>query len=209
VQIFDKRTRLCYNQAVLNNPSPNDRPPFSPEFSGSDYSHPEFEMVGSVFHIGDRSLSYDIKVGGGRRLFLWQSDEEDFSLAETAGWQRLLLPNQNSNGYACLEIPEGTRSAQSVLSGLEAWTGEKLRVINFISDYRKAVESVTNGKVDVSVSLTTTAKTKSGEFFITPPHNLTDDTELMKAWSDRLTKELESVLLPEDDKETLLAQLKT
>ncbi len=179
---------------------------YSPEHLGhSPLERPTYESVGSVFHIGDTSQSYDV-IQDGHRIFLWEKSEDDAMLARVAGWQRFTKQGE-AGDFSRLEVPEGTRSARSILSGLEAWGGEKAEALNFLGRYTQVVQQVSGGKVDVSVSLATVARTKKREFFITPPHNLVDDPVLIDVWQRKVVDEAQTVLLAEDNREALIAKL--
>lgn len=163
---------------------------------------PEFEPTGNVFSIGDRGVSYDVRERGERRLFLWMYNDEDFNLAKVAGWAEMLEGIED--GVAYLNIPEGTRSARSILGGLEAWPGEKRHIIDFMADYKKKVQSEFE-LYDATLSLKTIARTKDGRFFVTPPHDLILDTVRVEDHKTVLAQELDQVLLRDENHDELVA----
>lgn len=182
--------------------------PNSPNhFSIDPGSH--FEEVGSVFHIGDPTVSMDIQFKkdleqGPQRFYAWEMTPADEQLADMARWQEYVAGTYG--GFTYLDVPNGTRAARSILGGVEAWQGEKADIIQFIEDYEGDIYNRFNA-VDASVSLDTVARTKDRKgFFITPPHHLVGDREEAKAWLERLQQELDEVLLTDENRKHLVEQ---
>lgn len=155
-----------------------------------------FNKVGSVFRIGKADRTLDL-IQDNVRVLLWQPTREDSRLALAAGWEGRIKHSLVHAPYQAIGIPMGSRSAESILGGVEAWDDEKLEFINFIGGYSRAVREMT-GKTDVSVSLETVARTAEGEFFITPPHMLTDNAHKITEWQRKLALDIDTVMMAEE-----------
>jgi hypothetical protein len=159
-----------------------------------------FNRVGSVFRIGNPETTYDL-VEDKLRLLVWTPAAFDTQLALAAGWQNKVKQGHSGPNQRTIQIPLGTRSAENVLGGVEAWPNEKLDFIEFIGNYSRAVHELT-GKTDVSVGLRTVARTNDGDFFITPPHTLTSNPDEINEWRTTLAASIETVLLAEESPQT-------
>lgn len=177
-------------------------PPF---FSGDN--HPE--RVPGPLGIGQPNLSYEITIGG-KRLLGWHLGEYDKTLQDVAGWAPIFRDESPERGIAYIEVPEGTRSAASVLSGLEAWDGEKSDVLKFIADYHRKVRTEF-GATDMSVGLGSVAVTKEGtqeerQMFIVPPHHLSDGETNAINWEESIIADVRLVLRDEPTRDQLLGE---
>lgn len=156
----------------------------------------------SVFRIGNPRQTEEWSIDN-RRVLKWLPSEEDFAYGEVAGWAE--LPNTvDEEGFGYIEIPAGTRSASSVLSGLEAWEGEKASILDFLVKYQTTLRRQF-GVLDSSVTLETVAIAKDRFMFVTPPHAATNDFEAMNTWHNELMKDLDKVLAIEPNREELLS----
>lgn len=156
---------------------------------------------GSAFRVGNPELTQEY-FKDGRKILQWVAGDLDESLADLAGWKNLphALPRDE---MGCLEIPAGTRSASSVLSGMEAWEGEKAEVLSFVAEYEKHVSEKFGG-VDVGVNLDTVAVTKDRKFFIVPPHIVSREESDKSVWFMNWVKDLEQVLATEPSRRDLI-----
>jgi hypothetical protein len=91
-------------------------------------------------------------------------------------------------GY--MQLPSGTRNAKSVLSGTEAWSGEKLKIIKTVSDYINDLKDQGLG-FDENLSWTGIGITPDLDIFIAPPNKI---TKLNKTQETQKKSELVEVL---------------
>lgn len=161
--------------------------------------------VSPLFRIGNPTESIETKEAGVRKL-LWNANGDEW-LKDIAGWGD--LPHGLSeDGFMLIDVPEGTRNAGGILSGVEAWRGEKAEIIDFLLQYVDAVYAATDGMVDVGLGLDTVAVTKTeGEKFVAPPHHLLGDPDGVSAWRTRILNDAYSVLAGDQNREQLVHHL--
>lgn len=160
---------------------------------------PRPESRPSPFRVGAPDRSYDY-VMGGARFYEWQATDTDAYLSRIAGWGKLILVREGQ-----LELPISVRSASSVLSGTEAFPGEKDEVVRFMVDYTGMVRKTLQA-TDVSLALDTVAVMRgSKDKLVVPPHTLETDAEAVAAWYSALDEDLAKVLEQEPRREELLA----
>lgn len=163
----------------------------SPEGSAPQPSGPE--LTGSVFRIGDESVSGDY-ISDAKRYLLWVPGPDDEALKDLARWGDM-LPQATEGGHMAISIPESTRPLRSILGGVAAWRSEKQVPLEFVLDYTRKVQERLGG-VDVSVSLDTIARTRDGgKLFITPPHSLVrDERTVIEDWKAGFVHQIRQAL---------------
>jgi hypothetical protein len=133
-------------------------------------------------------------------------------MAQEAGWGTLSYNLSTEAGIlSVLEIPEGTRSAGSVLAGTEAWPGEKASVLDRITQYAIATYQK-EGVVDTGVTLDTVGVTpglEDRQVFAVPPHTLESDSARIIAWHDGLVGDLEATLASDPHADELIQNFRT
>lgn len=172
-------------------------------------NQPNFETAPkpvSVFHVGDHKLSEEYIIGD-HRYFEWYATERDHLMRDIAGWGELPFEQvQHGQANARIELPMSLRNAASVLTGREAWEGEKASVVDFMVQYARTVKSTFNA-VDVSMVLDNVGVSRRGELkIVTPPYKLTDDPFEINTWMDRLRGDMEALLANEPTQDDLLRQ---
>lgn len=170
----------------------------SPEFTPHAGREP-------VFGVGNRELTQEVYQDG-KRILKWVrhngNGSDETKLAPLAGWAE--LPHgTDEEGLGYLEIPAGARTASSVLSGLEAWEGEKAHVLNFISDYQQRVHRFLS-VYDTGVILDSVAVSPEQYMFVAPPHHVTNIREEAAEWFTAIMSDLDSVLSNEPNRQQLL-----
>lgn len=143
----------------------------NPEIDIANYSKFRNEAVGvvpPVFRLGSEGLNEEYMVGE-KRLLTWTAQGNEHEVAEIAGWSKLPhVYDEEINSFHIL-VPRGTRTAESVLSGTEAWAGEKASVVKRATDYLNKVWD-TYGHEDTGFTWQTVAVTPDHEVFIAPPN---------------------------------------
>lgn len=153
---------------------------------------PTSPAIGEVFGFGKPGITQET-FEEGRRILRWIPSEFDNQLSSLAGWKNL-ASDFSADEVASLEIPQGARSAGSVLSGLEAWPGEKAKILGSIATYQEHVMNEF-GAFDTSVTLDSVAVTKEDHSVVVlPPHDLSDDPGVIAGWLTILSEDLELVL---------------
>lgn len=177
-----------------------------------DLKSANFSYVGSASRIGDPEKSADViskirdqnaEFEPGKRYYFFDMGPDDMKLAQIAGWEEYLA----GNGSQYLIVPKGTRSAQSILGGLEAWEGEKLNIVNFISGYTNVVKEQFGDHVDIGLSLASVARTKNEKVFNLPPHKLTNNSTDIQRWSQNLLDDTDDILANDDQRPKLVSRL--
>lgn len=147
-------------------------------------------FVSPQFRVGNPELTREV-IDDSKRLLLWVRNPDDDQFAAIAGWQE--LPHIIGEDVCTLEVPTGTRSGVSVLSGMEAWRGEKENVLDRVVAY--AADSLRElSMIDGNLSLYTTAVTKKQHIFFTPPHSPADTEADINQVFNRLTQEAAEIL---------------
>jgi hypothetical protein len=164
----------------------------SPNFPENGTLDQQRRAVDAVFSIGNPELSNEF-VNGGVRTFRWLRSEDDLVVADLAGWRPFEV-HEPEKEFGLLKIPSGTRSAATLLGGLEAWEGEKVDVVRFIDEYQAKVKKLT-GQIDIGVGFDTVAITKDRQLFITPPHVLSSAESDMGLWIRGSLEDLSQILV--------------
>lgn len=162
----------------------------SPEGHRTKHNNPGLFAVGNPQVSGETRLS-------GERVLIWERKESDSYFADIAGWQKLAIDptGLNMGNVGAIKIPRGTRTANTLLAGYEAWAGEKSTVLSFIGEYTRKVQKVFGpGNIDTSVTLNSVALTREGAVFVTPPHSLENDRTKIDTWKRSLITEAETAL---------------
>lgn len=164
------------------------------------------ELVEFPFRVGDPDETFEIINGDGKRKLFWHPTKDDWRLGEAAGWDRL-TDGIEDGGWAFLEIPEGTRSASSVLSGMEALENEKAAVIDFLGRYVAFLKHHYNGAVDLGASFDNIGVTKTRMKYIAPPHRLTTVPQEVARWKWKIENDAKGILRNEPHHDFLLDRL--
>lgn len=170
-----------------------------PEGFGFEDSAEEVHSIETLFRVGSSNDSIDYYKGN-ERIYAWERNG-DVDFAEIAGWADMIDHLDETTGF--IKVPKGTRNSTSVLSGMEAWVGEKEDVIRYIANYQaKVVEKF--GRIDTSVGLDSVGVTKERHMFVVPPHH----TALSKVeevnWLDDIHTDLNQVLRTEPSRQQLV-----
>jgi hypothetical protein len=161
---------------------------------------------GPVFRIGQTDVSQEVMIDGERRFF-WHVGERDNEFSKLAKWD-VLDPADEGDGIASITIPEGTRSASSALGGVEAWSGEKDQILDFISGYARSVLREVH-VVDGGLSLDTVGITRGNErMFVVPPHSVIEEALEAATWYEGLRSDIEDVLTADPRKDELVAKFR-
>jgi hypothetical protein len=169
--------------------------------------HPQdqpYARVSEAFRIGHPQDTIE-EVIEGRRYLRWvSSNGDDKKFKRLAQWSD--LPHgKTSEDISYIEVPEGTRSAASVLSGMEAWSGEKSGVVSFLSQFVVASAGELQG-IDGNASLDTIAVTKDQKMFVSPPHKLITDPALIGTWLEAVCEDIIQVVGAEPEADVLVDQ---
>ena len=127
------------------------------------------------------------------RLYRWKRNG-DIQFSKIADWENFLASIDDEFGY--LKIPKGTRSATSVLSGLEAWSGEKREIIDYVVHYQQTVAEAFGG-IDTTVEFDKVAVTKDRKMFVVPPHHVADALGDQETWLLMASDDLNGILRTE------------
>jgi hypothetical protein len=173
----------------------NTHPPISVE-ELHQFDSAEIVEVGSIFRVGNPSEIADVTVDGTERHLVWFAGPHDIALAGIANWRQYLRSDSrySQHGLEVLRIPADTRPASSILSGVEAWEGEKSELLDWAASYVKNVGRIFPGSLDVGLSLSGIARSKDGSVFIVPPHKIKSDPESQNEWKHRIISELNNAL---------------
>jgi hypothetical protein len=176
-----------------------------PNFTQDRPEQETSELGESAFRVGRDIVTEEIYKGG-MRLFKWlpmeTGQDASKSLASLAGWDQ--FPHgTGEDGIDFIELPAGTRNATSVLSGMEAWEGEKAEILEFVANYEREVLKEFN-KFDLSVGFDTVGVTKERKMFIAPPNDLSDDPETMTEWVRGSVLDLNNILLADPNRMKLI-----
>jgi hypothetical protein len=159
-------------------------------------------VVPPMYKLRDDDRTIEVLLGE-HRILTWEVNGSEGKVANISGWEE--LPHQLYKDTGNLVLPVGTRNAKSVLSGMEAWEGQKAEVIDRGIDYLRDIKQQL-GQVDFSFHWAAIGVTPDYHIFIAPP-NL-EATELSKRpeeWRRNLVKEL-GLLLQNDKKNKHLAE---
>lgn len=166
------------------------------------------KMLGPVFRVGNPEMSADQMIEG-KRFFNWRVSDDDVKVAELAGWGHLDYQGfDHPSGITIgrIELPANLRSGSSVLSGVEAWEGEKDGLLSTITGFVKSVHDK-HKAIDTNLTLDSVAVARGnnnkGALFM-PPHQLANDPAVIQEWVDTFKNDMEVVLDGDPLKETLL-----
>jgi hypothetical protein len=146
------------------------------------------DVVRGMFSLATSPRVRDVIVGG-RRVLVWDLQGSEADFAELAGWSQ--RPCRLDARKGCLRVPKGTRNARSLLSGLEAYTGEKAAVVRAARDYFRRVATSFRA-VDVHFGWASMAVTPDNDLFVAPPHVTVaiDHAEVVGPWGRRSNESL-------------------
>lgn len=162
------------------------------------------EVVPPIFLLGESALSQEVVIGE-HRIRTWPLFGNEVEMSSIAGWGLLPFEVDKESNAGALYIPEGTRNAESVLAGTEAWKNEKRELVDFVLKYFSDISKVyTADSHDVNLTWSSVGVTPSHDFFIAPPNEILMNDSSSKTTSDRLTERL-ALLLSGDKKNKHLA----
>ena len=157
----------------------------SESFESRQQEH--YQSVSSQFRVGNPETTREI-VAEGIRYLLWERSPDDKAVAKYAGWKN--FAHNVGEDVCSLVVPHGTRSAASVLSGVEAWRGEKEAVFLRAAGYvRDTLRDTALRGVDGNLSFYTMAVTRDQQVVFTPPHNLVTEPDEISMHLDQLRQE--------------------
>lgn len=155
-------------------PKPNEVPPpyvandvFLRRLAAELAHMPIKEVQPPVYRLGDGQRNSEIIVGG-HRVLTWGLTGEEKRVAHIAGWDTLAFQVREEDKKGYIFVPAGTRNARSVLSGMEAYEGEKTDIVSAAVDYLRDVKSAF-GHEDTGFSWTSVGITPRHNIFIAPP----------------------------------------
>lgn len=129
-------------------------------------------VVPPIFLVGASDHNRELIVDNSR-ILVWQLTGQEERLAAIAGWADMKHQITGKDGY--LAVPKATRNARSLLSGTEAYNGEKRAIVDSAATYlKKAREEF--GAEDTGFSWASVGVTPDHSVFIAPP-NMGPDTE--------------------------------
>lgn len=173
--------------------------------NSSDGAHTE---VPAMFRIGGNLVVAEYFEHGEHRTD-WALSEDDYLLAEIAGWDKFILGDmigRDDNEIASLVVPVITRNASSVLGGVEAWIDEKRTIINKLSSYASAVHKLYGG-IDINASISRMGVVQGNNdstIFFAPPHRISRNVEEINKWVSMTEKDIEKVLYNDPNMDLLL-----
>lgn len=151
---------------------------------------------------GDNRLEY---IEDGQRTLAWQLTGNEDMMGQFANWQ--VLPHEFGDGVGYLRVPEATRNARSILSGTEAYTGEKARVVEAACTYLKSIKRELDS-ADMGFSWKSVGVTpEEGTVFVAPPHTLVREAEVPKQWAEEIVSELRLLLTDDNRNQILIGML--
>lgn len=158
-------------------PHKSDRPSHFPEKST------EIRVVPPIFTLGKAATKHEY-LQGDRRLVKWSLTGVEEKISGIAGWDKFPLEIIESKGTGIISIPEATRNGKSILSGVEAWEGEKRTVVDAVADYIDRVEAEIGG-YDANLGWDSVGITPERNIFFTPPNIIlrADDPKVNQAKS--------------------------
>lgn len=169
---------------------------------------PAEEVVPPMYRLGDGENSKEVVIDG-YRILSWRLAGNEQQLAAIAGWQAITHDLVTEEGEGYLFLPEGTRNARSILSGMEAYKGEKAAVIRAAAEYLKKAKRLF-GEDDTQFSWTSLAITPEHRTFIAPPHMLKPQVSADEVgqWKGNLLEELSLMLQNDELNHTLVADFR-
>ncbi len=164
------------------------------------------EAIPGMFRLGDDTRNRET-LADGIRVLSWRMRSDDVELAPVAGWD--VFPLETEGGIGRLQLPPGTRSAYSVLSGLEAWSGEKKAVVERVSRYMGDIHA-RFGIYDTGFSWNQVGVTPDQHIFVAPPNTPVAVVQERQTaeWQDMAVDEL-GILLQSDTANIGLVELFT
>lgn len=176
-------------------PKSQDRPGATHEES------PVAGVVPPMYRLGDDSRNSEVLIDK-CRVLSWDLTGREEELATIAGWENIEYHLLESRGY--MFLPAGTRNARSVLSGKEAWEGEKKAVISAGSLYLQELKD-RHQLVDYSFGWASMGITPQHKIFVAPPLlKEVPSAPEQESWKSHLVEELD-LLLQGDDRNRQLA----
>jgi hypothetical protein len=161
--------------------------------------------VSPVYRIGDGKNSREL-VSNGLRTFFWRLVGNEEQMAPIGGWEELnpYINRTENRGY--ILFPDGTRNARSILSGMEAYEGEKAAVVEAASGYLQRAKAVL-GEEDTSFSWGSVAVTVEHKIYVAPPHGSVANpaAEEIERWKAATIGELDLLLQGEEHDQALVA----
>jgi hypothetical protein len=167
----------------------------------------------SMFRLGDPNMTNEYMVTDKKfpiHVITWEPSVIDDKISEIAGWNKFLVAHSgDTQNY--IAVPEDTRNAASVLAGVEAWSTEKEEIIDYFLSYTDKLFKNFGG-IDVHAgfdNLGVIPSKRGNDFFIAPPHIISDNPLEISAWIESAARDLRSVLSGDPKKETLVRSFKT
>ena len=151
-----------------------------------------------MYRLGDDTRNRET-LADGKRILSWRMRSDDAQLAQLAGWDVFPLDKDGETGH--LHLPPGTRNAYSVLSGLEAWSGEKRAVVERVGQYLRDIHA-RFGVYDTDFSWNQVGITPDQDIFVAPPNTPVAAVSHVpalagQAWQEMAVEEL-GILLQSD-----------
>lgn len=160
----------------------------------------EQDVVPPIFRLG-KAATKEIIVDDVRALS-WDLMGNEEVASKIANWEQFAVDIDKEKGVGTLFIPKSTRNAKSVLSGKEAWEGEKRTIVNAVANYINVVEEGQGG-YDVNLGWNSVGVTPEQKIFIAPPNPI---MKIEEAEKQTLKQEMVVVLgrLLENDEANLV-----
>lgn len=178
-----------------------------PDLVPSPYDKGDPRVVPPMFRLGSDAVNSEVFIEG-RRILWWKLTGQEDVTARIAGWDKLLP--EDGTGLSDKEIghilvPTGTRNARSVLSGEEAWEGEKATVMSAAIQYQNDIHEVF-GTYDTDFSWSAMGITPDQKIFVAPPNLINPETSNgdVRVWQAGLTQELDILLRGDEQNRELV-----
>jgi|GEM_PF-2745416 len=159
--------------------------------------------LSDMYRLGDDTRNRET-LADGKRILSWRIRGDDVQLAELAGWEdEKIFPMTIEGETGHLYLPTGTRNAHSILSGTEAWSGEKRAVVERVGQYLRDIHA-RFGVYDTDFSWKQVGITPDQDIFIAPPNTPVatvsrpaEPAQPRQAWQEMVVEEL-GILLQGD-----------
>jgi hypothetical protein len=124
--------------------------------------------LSSMLRLGDDTRNKEV-IEDGKRVLSWKLGSQDIALGPVAGWNIFPITVATDGSTGHLLLPDGTRNAPSVLSGMEAWSGEKRAVVERAGQYMTDIYA-RFGFYDTGFAWNQVGVTPDQDIFIAPPN---------------------------------------
>lgn len=161
-----------------------------------------YDVVPPMYRLGEGDDTEEIIIEG-RRILSWDKVGNEELVAPIARWDVLDYVIDEDEGH--LLLPVDTRNARSVLSGMEAWKGEKAAVVNTVIEYFNNLRNEL-GEEDAGFSWVSVGITPDQHIFIAPPNLAPSNPFNTVDWKEQASIELSLLLQNDTENKHLIRQ---